>query len=61
MENKTQPDFEGNGVVVWKKVTKNGKPYVTVKILDSIYVNCWLKEQKPQTTTPQPEQNTPAW
>lgn len=45
-KKKTKPDFTGQGVAIWKHQTKEGKPYLSVQILGSIYVNCFLLEEK---------------
>lgn len=39
------PDYSGDGVAVWKNVDKNGKTYLSVKVLGH-YVNCFKVEPK---------------
>lgn len=41
-----QPKYKGNGVAVWENTDKNGKTYLRIQILDSVYVNAWLNEPK---------------
>ncbi len=41
-----KPDFKGDGVAVWNRTTKEGKPYLHVKILGSVGVNCFENKQK---------------
>lgn len=44
-ENKgRRPDYSGDGVAVWKKLDKNGKEYLSVKVLGH-YVNCFQVTQ----------------
>ena len=40
-----QPAYSGSGVSVWNAVTKDGKPYLKVKILGYV-TNCFLVEEK---------------
>lgn len=35
------PAFKGNGVAVWVNQTEDGRDYLSIKILDSFYVNAW--------------------
>ena len=46
-----QPDFKGDGVAVWIAEDKNGKPYLSIKLLNSILVRAFKnepKEEKPK-------------
>ena len=45
-KQKTKPKFSGNGVAVWEHTTKEGKPYLAIQILGSVYVNAFLVEDK---------------
>ena len=45
MEGK-RPDFKGEGIAVWKNHDKNGKLYLSVKILGNIILNAWKNEQE---------------
>lgn len=38
---KRTPDFKGEGIAVWANVDKNGKQFLTIKILDAIIVNAF--------------------
>lgn len=38
------PDFKGEGVAVWKEKTKDGKPYLSIVVLNSIRVRAFLNE-----------------
>lgn len=54
MENKSEvqkgsmPDFSGDGVTVWKNVTKNGDDYLTIQLFGkgNIRVNAWKVKTK---------------
>ena len=41
------PDYKGDGVAIWKNLDKNKKPYLSVKILSGLTVNCFKNEPKP--------------
>jgi hypothetical protein len=44
---KTQPDYSGDGIAIWKAVDKNGKEYLKVKVLGSSHnINCFSVEKK---------------
>lgn len=40
------PDYKGKGIDIWINKDKNGNPYLSVKILESISVNCFKYEPK---------------
>ncbi len=45
-----KPDFKGDGVAVWRNTDKNGKEYLSIKILNSITVAAFLpKEEKKES------------
>lgn len=46
MSEGKQPDYKGDGVAVWLNKDKNGKTYLTVKILNTLLVNAWKNEPK---------------
>lgn len=41
-----QPDYSGDGVAVWVGETKDKKPTLTIKILNSISVKAFKNEPK---------------
>tara|TARA_R100001594_G_scaffold147038_1_gene199431 strand:+ start:1567 stop:1722 length:156 start_codon:yes stop_codon:yes gene_type:complete len=41
-----EPDYKGDGVAIWINQDKNGKNYLSVKILNSIRVNAFKNEPK---------------
>ena len=43
-----QPAYTGNGVAIWKNLDKNGKVYLTIRVLNSITVNAFKNEPKPE-------------
>jgi len=49
-ENKPgkSPDYKNEGVAIWVNQDKNGNPYLSVKILGSITVNCFKNEPRPK-------------
>lgn len=47
-EDARAPDYKGEGVAVWKNYTKDGKLYLSIKILGNINLNAWKNEPKPQ-------------
>lgn len=42
----TPPDYKGDGVAVWINETKEGKKYLSIKILNNKSVPAWKYEQK---------------
>lgn len=42
-----QPDYKGEGVAVWINTDKNGKKYLSIKVLGVIKVNAFKNEPKP--------------
>ena len=46
-EQTRQPDYKGDGVAVWKKNDKNGKLYLSIKVL-GCYLNAFKNEPKPE-------------
>jgi hypothetical protein len=50
METKkgNKPDYRGDGVAVWVSKTKEGKPYLSIKLLGSISTVAWLNEDLPK-------------
>ena len=50
-EGKVYPCLKGEGCVVWKNTKKDGSPYFTVVVLDSIKINVYPYEPpKPKNT-----------
>ena len=47
MEGK-QPEFKGEGVAVWVNKDKNGKQYLSIKLLGSLIVKAFKNEPKPK-------------
>lgn len=47
-ENKSgrSPDFSGDGVAVWVNQDKNGKPYVSVRLVGHNVINAFKNEPK---------------
>ena len=45
----TAPDYKGDGVAIWKATTREGKPYLKVKLLGSITLNCFKNEPRMST------------
>ena len=43
-----QPDYKGDGVAVWINKDKNGKTYLSIKLLGSIIVAAFKNEPKEQ-------------
>lgn len=41
-----KPDYTGDGVAIWTNQDKNGKIYLSVKILNGLTVNCFKNEPK---------------
>ena len=56
-ENKPgrTPDYKGEGIAIWVNQDKNGNPYLSVKILGAITVNCFKNIPRPKPT-PNPEE-----
>ena len=48
MEDKKgdKPDYKGDGVAVWINETKEGKPYLSIKLLNSINVVAFKNEPR---------------
>ena len=46
---KRAPDYKGDGVAVWVKQTREGKPYLSIKLLGSVNVAAFKNEPKEQT------------
>lgn len=47
MENENKaPDYIGNGLAVWINTDKNGKKYLSVKVLNGKPINCFKNEPK---------------
>lgn len=42
------PKYKGDGVAVWVGTDKNGKPVLTIKILNSITLKAFKNEPKPE-------------
>lgn len=42
-----QPDFKGEGVAVWINEDKNGKNYLSIKVINTIKLNAFKNESKP--------------
>jgi len=49
------PYFKGDGVAVWINKDKNGKQYLSVKILSAFSVNCFSQENTDNKNTPEQE------
>lgn len=45
-EESRAPDFKGDGIAVWKNNDKNGKVYLSIKILGDLTVRAWKNEPK---------------
>jgi len=45
------PQFKGDGVAVWVNLDKNGKKYLSIKVLDSINLRAFAYEPKPKDPT----------
>ena len=43
------PDFKGDGVAVWVNTDKNGKQYLSIKLLGELKVIAFKNEPKPKT------------
>ena len=41
-----RPDFKGDGVAVWTHTDKNGKPYLAIKILNSLTVRAFSPKEE---------------
>lgn len=48
------PDFRGDGCAVWVNKDKNGKKYLSIKVLGSIKLNAFAYEPKPKAE-PKPQ------
>jgi|TARA_Y100000310_G_scaffold215760_1_gene216730 hypothetical protein len=46
MTEGKKPDYKGDGVAVWINQTKENKPYLNIKLLDSIIVKAFKNEPK---------------
>ena len=50
VESERIPQYSNDGVAVWVKQTKNGDPYLTIKIVGHSHINAWVvkpdKKQK---------------
>jgi hypothetical protein len=44
-QNTRQPDYKGDGVAIWKKTDKNGKLFLSVKVL-GCYLNAFKNEPR---------------
>lgn len=55
-----KPDFTGNGAAAWMGEDKNGKPMITVKLLDSITVRVFKNEEPVEEQTEEPLPTTQA-
>ena len=42
------PEFTGDGVAVWINVDKNGKKYLSIKLVGHTPVNAFKNEPKPK-------------
>ena len=40
------PDYKGDGVAVWIEKDKNGKAYLSIKILNGMHVNAFKNEPR---------------
>ena len=43
---KNYPAYKGEGVAVWINIDKNGKKYLTIKVLGNITLNAFKYEPK---------------
>ena len=50
------PDFSADGIAVWQNTTKDGKPYLSVKIVGHNTINAFKNEPKEKGTAPTKEQ-----
>jgi len=41
-----KPDFKGDGVAVWINQDKNGKSYLSIKVLNLIKLNAFANEPR---------------
>ena len=41
------PDYSGDGIAVWVQKDKNNKTYLSVRVLQNQYINCFKVETKP--------------
>ena len=42
----TKPAYRGDGIAIWKNTAKNGKPYLSVKVLGGKSIACFPVEEK---------------
>lgn len=47
-EKGKQPNYRGDGVAVWINKDKNGKDYLSIKLLGSIIVKAFKNDPKPK-------------
>jgi hypothetical protein len=43
-----KPDYKGDGIAVWVNKDKNGKPYLSVKLVGHTAINAWLNDKDVQ-------------
>ncbi len=46
----TRPTYKGDGVAVWVRKDKNGKEYLSIKILNSITVAAFLPKAEDEAS-----------
>ena len=44
--NKPQPSYVGDGLAIWKNTDKNGKTFLSVRVLGGKGINCFKNVPK---------------